>query len=197
MIEDGIVRFPDFHFPPLDPGQGLMSYLVLARKWRPQNRRHRGAGADSPGPCAMRFSLNALLMLIFLRGSGSRKDDGCARISSLKLSNCERGRHLALQPVHLLPRDYLPATASAILKSTALRIAASMRFARSSRTCAISRRSADSRFTLSTKCTKLTKDAFNALLKTLEEPPSSVKFILATTGTSSPAGDDSLSLSAV
>ena len=47
--------------------------------------------------------------------------------------------------------------------------------------CATPRRRRATRSTSSTKCTCCRRSAFNALLKTLEEPPPHVKFIFATT----------------
>ena len=58
---------------------------------------------------------------------------------------------------------------------------ASTTSARSSRACATRRSRRATRSTSSTKCTCCRTQAFNALLKTLEEPPPHVKFIFATT----------------
>ena len=43
----------------------------------------------------------------------------------------------------------------------------------------------------------LSRHAFNSMLKTLEEPPEHVKFILATTDPAAPAGDGAFALPAV
>ena len=53
--------------------------------------------------------------------------------------------------------------------------------ARCARTSSTRRRAAATRSTSSTRCTSSPSDAFDALLKTLEEPPPHVVFVLATT----------------
>ena len=74
-----------------------------------------------------------------------------------------------------------PTATSTSWKWTPPRAPASTTSARSSTACATRRSRRATRSTSSTKCTCSRSSAFNALLKTLEEPPPHVTFVFATT----------------
>ena len=157
-----------------------MSYLVLARKWRPQNF------GDIVGQGHItRVLTNAILsnriahcyLLTGVRGVGKTT---AARIIA-KALNCEKGPtpepcnqcSQCLEIVNGSSMDVFEIDGATNRGIDEVRqIIENVRY-----------QPAKSRFKIYIidEVHQVTKDAFNALLKTLEEPPSFVKFILATT----------------
>lgn len=157
-----------------------MSYLVLARKWRPQNFRDIvGQGHIT------RVLTNAILsnriahcyLLTGIRGVGKTT---AARIIA-KALNCEKGPtpepcnqcSQCMEIVNGSSMDVFEIDGASNRGIDEIRqIIENVRY-----------QPAKSRFKIYIidEVHQVTKDAFNALLKTLEEPASFVKFILATT----------------
>ena len=159
-----------------------MSYLALARKWRPRSfaelvgQEHVRAGARQRArrraACTTRSCSPA-------RAASARPP---SRASSPKCLNCETGVHRdALRQVRVVHAKSTRAGSSTSSKSTPRRAPRSTTRATCSRTCSTRRRAAATRSTSIDEVHMLSTHSFNALLKTLEEPPPHVKFLLATT----------------
>ena len=149
-----------------------MAARTLRRSWSARSTsRARSARRSSAAASRMRFCSPGFAASAKRRRRGSSRDASIARRARRRsrAANARRASRFA------------PAARSTSSKSTAPLIARSMTRARSSRISATGPRATASRFTLSTRRISSPTQAFNALLKTLEEPPPHVKFILATT----------------
>jgi DNA polymerase III subunit gamma/tau len=157
-----------------------MSYLVLARKWRPQN--FEDIAGQEPITRTLQNAIRAnriahAYLFTGVRGVGKTT---AARIVA-KALNCERGPtpqpcnkcSLCEEITNGNSIDVLEIDGASNRGIDEIRqIIENVRY-----------QPAKCRFKIYIidEVHQVTKDAFNALLKTLEEPPPSVKFILATT----------------
>ena len=158
----------------------FMSYLVIARKWRPQNfadiagQEHitrtlqNAIGAEPYRPC-----------LSFYRGARSRQDNG--RPILAKALNCDQGPTADSLRRCSHCEEIAQGSSIDVIEIDGAsnrgideirQIIENVRYHPAR--CAF-------KIYIIDEVHQVTKDAFNALLKTLEEPPASVKFILATT----------------
>jgi DNA polymerase III subunit gamma/tau len=157
-----------------------MSYLVLARKWRPQTFAHIAGQAHITRTLQNAIRANRIAHAYLFTGVRGVGKTTAARIVA-KALNCETGptpdpcNHCtncqeitAGNSIDVLEID----GASNRGIDEIRQIIESVRY-----------QPAKSRFKIYIvdEVHQVTKDAFNALLKTLEEPPPSVKFVLATT----------------
>jgi DNA polymerase III subunit gamma/tau len=157
-----------------------MSYLVLARKWRPQAFAHIAGQAHITRTLQNAIRANRIAHAYLFTGVRGVGKTTAARILA-KALNCETGptpdpcNHCtncqeitAGNSIDVLEID----GASNRGIDEIRQIIESVRY-----------QPAKSRFKIYIvdEVHQVTKDAFNALLKTLEEPPPSVKFVLATT----------------
>ena len=164
---------------------GGKPYVVLARKYRPRTFD------DMIGQDALVQTLrNAFAsgriaqgyMLTGVRGIGKTTTARIlARALNYETDSVDAGRpSICRSSGGTAPRSWRAATPTSS-RWTRPRIPASTTCARSSRTRATSRSSARYKVFIIDEVHMLSKNAFNGLLKTLEEPPEHVKFIFATT----------------
>ena len=157
-----------------------MSYLVLARKWRPQTFEDIAGQEHITRTLQNAIRVNRIAHAYLFTGVRGVGKTTAARILA-KALNCERGP--TPQPcnqcsqceeiTHSNSIDVLEIDGASNRGIDEIRqIIENVRY-----------QPAKGRFKIYIidEVHQVTKDAFNALLKTLEEPPSSVKFILATT----------------
>ena len=157
-----------------------MSYLVIARKWRPQNFSDIAGQEHITRTLQNAIGANRIAHAYLFTGVRGVGKTTAARILA-KALNCEKGptatpcnecgqcREIALgSAIDVLEID----GASNRGIDEIRQIIDNVRY-----------QPAKGRFKIYIidEVHQVTKDAFNALLKTLEEPPDSVKFILATT----------------
>jgi DNA polymerase-3 subunit gamma/tau len=157
-----------------------MSYLVLARKWRPQSFEDIAGQEHITRTLQNAIQSNRIAHAYLFTGVRGVGKTTAARILA-KALNCEKGP--TPQPCNQCSQceqitsgnslDVLEIDGASNRGIDEIRqIIENVRY-----------QPAQSRFKIYVidEVHQVTKDAFNALLKTLEEPPPSVKFILATT----------------
>lgn len=157
-----------------------MSYLVLARKWRPQNFEDIAGQEHITRTLQNAIQSNRTAHAYLFTGIRGVGKTTAARILA-KALNCEKGP--TPKPCNQCSQCEQITSGASI---DVLEIdGASNRGIDEIRQIIenVSYQPAQSRFKIYVidEVHQVTKDAFNALLKTLEEPPPSVKFILATT----------------
>jgi DNA polymerase-3 subunit gamma/tau len=157
-----------------------MSYLVLARKWRPQNFEEIAGQEHITRTLQNAIQSNRIAHAYLFTGVRGVGKTTAARILA-KALNCEKGP--TPKPCNQCSQCEQITSGAAI---DVLEIdGASNRGIDEIRQIIenVRYQPAQSRFKIYVidEVHQVTKDAFNALLKTLEEPPPSVKFILATT----------------
>ena len=157
-----------------------MAYQSLYRKWRPRRSPPWWGRSTWRAPLPTRCARSAWPTPISSPAPRHREDERRAPLrQGARLRGARRRR--ALRPLCLLRR--YPRRALAGRAGDRRRIQPrhrrNPRSARARRYGPVNRPVSAS--TSSTRCIKLTEAAFNALLKTLEEPPAHVIFILATT----------------
>ena len=158
----------------------MMSYLVLARKWRPQNFEDIAGQAHISRTLQNAIRANRIAHAYLFTGVRGVGKTTAARILA-KALNCEKGP--TPTPCNQCSHCQAITSGSAI---DVLEIdGASNRGIDEIRQIIdnVRYQPANGRFKIYIidEVHQVTKDAFNALLKTLEEPPPAVKFILATT----------------
>src|ERR1043166_5770817 len=157
-----------------------MSYLVLARKWRPQNFEDIAGQAHIARTLQNAIRANRIAHAFLFTGVRGVGKTTAARILA-KALNCENGP--TPNPCNQC------GNCEEITSGTSLDVleidGASNRGIDEIRQIIENVRYQPAKCRLKIyiidEVHQVTKDAFNALLKTLEEPPPSVKFILATT----------------
>jgi len=157
-----------------------MSYLVLARKYRPQNFEELVGQAHITELLRKSIESGRIAHAFLFCGPRGIGKTSCARILAKSL-NCQNGP--TLKPCGQCPACLEIANANSF---DVLEIdGASNRGIDEIRTLRENVKFAPSygryKIYIVDEVHMLTSDAFNALLKTLEEPPSHVKFIFATT----------------
>jgi DNA polymerase-3 subunit gamma/tau len=167
---------PIFFQPVFDP----MSYLVIARKWRPQSFSDIAGQQHITRTLQNAISSNRIAHAFLFTGVRGVGKTTAARILA-KALNCAKGPTPApcnecshcLEIAQGSSIDVLEIDGASNRGIDEVRqIIENVRY-----------QPANCRFKIYIidEVHQVTKDAFNALLKTLEEPPPSVKFILATT----------------
>ena len=157
-----------------------MSYLVIARKWRPQNFADIAGQEHITRTLQNAIRTNRIAHAFLFTGVRGVGKTTAARVLA-KALNCAKGP--TPNPCNECPQCQEISQGSSI---DVLEIdGASNRGIDEIRQIIenVRYQPANSRFKIYIidEVHQVTKDAFNALLKTLEEPPPSVKFILATT----------------
>lgn len=159
-----------------------MSYQVLARKWRPKNFSELVGQAHVVRALVNALEQNRLHHAYLLSGTRGIGKTTIARIMA-KALNCEQG--VSSRPCNVCPAcldidagrfiDLLELDAASNTQVENMReLLDSAQYAPSSGRYKVY---------IIDEVHMLSKSAFNAMLKTLEEPPPHVKFILATTDT--------------
>ncbi len=157
-----------------------MSYLVLARKYRPQSFEEVIGQDHITGLLGKAIDSNRIPHAYLFCGPRGIGKTSCARILAKSL-NCAQGP--TLKPCGACPacREIAAGTSFDVLEIDG----ASNRGIDEIRTLRENVKFAPSygryKIYIVDEVHMLTTEAFNALLKTLEEPPAHVKFILATT----------------
>ena len=164
-----------------------MAYQVLARKYRPQTICRCGrAGTRDPHAAECAGAGADCARVHFLRASRDREDDDCADSGAgAELpdggGNAGAAGPGAVRGVRFVHGDSRRELRWTCWRSTRRPIAASTRCASCARRRGTGRRGIEYKIWILDEAHQITDAAFNALLKTLEEPPDHVIFMMATT----------------
>ena len=167
--------------PPSNADHAGGEYVVVARRYRPQTFDELVGQEHVAKALKGAIESDRVAHAYLFTGARGVGKTSAARILA-KALNCEQ-RHRRPTPAASArsARASPAATTSTCSRSTAPATAASTRSASCGRTSPSGRARARFKIYIIDEVHMLTKEAFNALLKTLEEPPEHVKFIFATT----------------
>ena len=157
-----------------------MSYQVFARKYRPQTFDDLVGQEHVTRTLKNAIEQNRLAHAYLFVGPRGTGKTSTARILA-KALNCVNGPTITPCGVCDSCKEIAAGNASTCSKSTARATTASSRCASCATTCSYAPAKGQFKIYIIDEVHMLTTAAFNALLKTLEEPPAHVKFIFATT----------------
>ena len=158
-----------------------MSYQVLARKWRPKTFAELSGQEHVVTALTNALSRGRLHHAYLLTGTRGVGKTTIARILAKSLNCITTASPRRRAACARRASTSTPGASSTCSSSTPRRTPASTTCARSSTTRAMRRPSGRYKVYLIDEVHMLSKAAFNSMLKTLEEPPEHVKFVLATT----------------
>lgn len=157
-----------------------MSYLVLARKYRPQRLEDLAGQQHIVDSLKGALEADRVAHAYLFCGPRGIGKTSCARILSMCL-NCEDGPRVDPDPQSPACREIAQGSSFDVLEidGASNRGIDDIRALRE--TVKFAPASGRYKIYIIDEVHQITSDGFNALLKTLEEPPSHVKFIFATT----------------